>query len=498
MKQFRVLLVYANSMMDNLLALGVSILSTVLKENGFDVKLFDTTFYKTQDKTGDDIRAENLQVRQTNPEEYGIFLKQNDVKDDFIKCVLDYKPDLIALSCIETTYLLGISLLNAARDFAIPTIVGGVHATFSPEEVISEECVDMICIGEGERALVELCEKMNGNENFSNINNIWVKENGKIIKNSIGALTDINAIPYPDFSIFERERFFKPMRGEIQVTLPIEFSRGCPYNCAFCCNTAYFKKFRKQGRWYREKRIEEVIEEIKYHIGKCDPKYLFFVSETFLSQNFEKFKEFVRLYKPISLPFFINTRPETISGEKVRMLEDINCEAISMGIESGNEEFRKKVLRRNVSNEQIIRAFRILEDSNIRVSANNIIGFPDETRENIFETIELNRRISSDSFNVFIFQPFRGTELRNLCIQKGYLSHNALCSDIRRESVLKMQKISSKELLGLLRTFSLYVRFDKSKWPLIKKAESFDYGGNQIFKELSDIYFKKYLQPREK
>ena len=483
--------------MDNLLALGVSILSAVLKKNGFDVKLFDTTFYKTQNRSGDDMRTENLQVRQTNSEEYGIFLRQN-IKDDFRKYVLDYKPDLIALSCIETTYLLGISLLNSVRDFEIPTIVGGVHATFSPEEVISEECVDMVCIGEGERPLLELCKKMRRNQKFSDINNIWVKENGEIIKNPIGPLTNIKATPYPDFSIFERKRFFKPMRGKIQVTVPVEFSRGCPYNCTFCCNPAYDKKFRGHGRWYREKEIACVIEEIKYYIDKYDPKYLFFVSETFLSMNFEKFKEFVRLYKPIRLPFFINTRPETISEEKVRILEDINCEAISMGIESGNEKFRKKVLRRNVSNEQITRAFGILESSNIRVSANNIIGFPDETRESIFETIELNRKISSDSFNVFIFQPFRGTELRNLCIQKGYLGPDALCSDTRRESILKMPQISSKELLGLLRTFSLYVRFDKSKWPLIKKAESFDCEGNSTFKELSGIYAKKYLQPREK
>ncbi len=116
----------------------------------------------------------------------------------------------------------------------------------------------------------------------------------------------------------------------------------------------------------------------------------------------------------------------------------MNCDRISIGIEHGNEKFRKKVLKKKFTNKQVIDAFRILQKSKIPVTVNNIIGFPDETRDLVFDTINLNRNIKTDSINAYFFVPYRGTPLRKHCINRGYLDPHVKTDSLMRSSILNM------------------------------------------------------------
>lgn len=494
-KNFKVLLVYPNFMMINLLPTNISILSACLKEKGFNVKLFDTTMYKTDEKSLDEIRVDNLQLRPFNLAERGVFYKVTDACEDFKKIVDDFKPDLIAISLVEDTYPLGISILNSIKDYNIPVIAGGIYATFSPDKLIKEEYIDMVCLGEGENVLVQLCEKMSEGKDFYNIMNLWLKDENRIIKNPIGPLVDINELPFSDFSIFEEKRIYRPMQGKLFRMLPIEIDRGCPYSCTYCAAPSLRDIYVRLnlGRYHRYKKIERVISEINYYIKKHKMDYVYFNSETFLAQNMNYLMEFSKAYKKIGLPFWCQTRVETITNEKVKMLKEMNCDRISVGVEHGNEEFRKKILKKLMTNEQIIDAFKILKAYSIPVTVNNIIGFPDETRGMIFETIELNRNLNVDSINAFIFNPYRGTFLRKTCLEKGYIDEDTQTATLAKYSVLNMPQLKKEEIQGLLRTFCLYVKMPKEKWNYIKGAEKFDEEGNKIFKELSKEYYEKYF-----
>src|SRR3989338_3295085 len=162
MKEFKMLLIHANSPMDTLIPPNLAMLAAFLKRADIQVKLFDTTFYKTREFTGDDVRIATLQVSQTNFDELGIHYNETDMYDDFMRIVRDYKPNLIGLSALELTYPFGIKFLNRLRKekFSTPTIVGGTRATIDPEEVLTDSSVDFVCVGEGEYALVELCEAL--------------------------------------------------------------------------------------------------------------------------------------------------------------------------------------------------------------------------------------------------------------------------------------------------------------------------------------------------
>ena len=176
------------------------------------------------------------------------------------------------------------------------------------------------------------------------------------------------------------------------------------------------------------------------------------------------------------------------------MLADMNCDRISIGLEHGNEEFRKKILKKSFTNEQVMNAFKIIEKSGIPVTVNNIIGFPDETREIAFDTIRLNRHIHADSINAYFFVPYRGTPLRQYCIERGYLRPDAKTDSLMRSSILNMPQFTSDQIKGLVRTFPLYIKMPESYFEKIKIAEQLNQEGDEMLAGLREIYFKEYFK----
>jgi len=494
MKKFRVLLVYVNSMMDNLIPLNISYLTACLKNKGIEARLFDTTFYRTAPKSSDEARVEMLQVKPFDLTKFGIDYKNSDYIDDFRKLVADFKPDLLGFSVVEPTYALSSKLLESIKDIKgeSKVIFGGVYSVFAFERIMNNELVDMVCYGEGEKTILEVCEALSTKGDLRNIDNLAVKIDGQVHYGPKASPIDINELPYLDASLFEKERFYKPIGGKVSKMLPVEFARGCPYRCTYCASPAIAEGYKGHGRWFREKSVKKIKNEIEHYIKEHNIEYFYFISESFLSMREDLFNEFVEFYSSIRIPFWFNTRIETITPDKLKKLEKINCNRMSIGLESGSEFVRRNLLRRNYSNDYFVEKFKMLSDYKIAVSVNNIIGFPDETREQIMETIELNRKINAESFGAYIFQPFQGTALRKYCVEKGYIPGDYVAGDNHVDFGLKMPHISGDEVVGLQRTFALYARLPKEYYDKIRIAERFDERGNDMFGELAGLYYKKY------
>jgi len=206
-----------------------------------------------------------------------------------------------------------------------------------------------------------------------------------------------------------------------------------------------------------------------------------------------EFDEFIEMYSKIKLPFWMQTRVETITPARIKALEEVNCNRISIGLEHGDEEFRRKIIGKGFSNQRLLAAFDILNESTIPITVNNIIGFPDETRELVFKTIEVNRHLATDSVNCYYFTPYRGTPLRALAKERGYITEDTHTATLIGGSVLNMPQLSRDEILGLVRTFCLYVKFPKEEWPKIQIAEKFDAEGNAMFEQLSKLYYERFF-----
>jgi len=494
-KSFKVLLVYPNYSMVNLLPTNIGILTGCLRQNGFEVALFDTTFYRTTEKTIDEIRVENLQVRKFNLEDFGVRFKPGDYLEDFRKKVAEFQPDLIGVSLVEDTWPQGKRLIEAVRDYPAPVIVGGVFPTLAPEIPLRSPDVDMICVGEGEYAIVELATRLWKGEDHTGVKNLWVKTGHDIVKNPMNPPIPMDEVPFGDFDLFEPERFYRPMQGKIMRMAPVETDRGCPYKCRFCEAPSLVNIYRERtGQYYfRRRSWSKVREEIEEYIRKYDINYIYFNSETFLAMGEDEFDEFVEMYRTSRLPFWMQTRIETLNEKRIRALEEVNCNRISIGLEHGNEFFRNKIVGKGFSNERIVEVFQLFQNSSIPITVNNILGFPGETRELIFDTIELNRRLGADSYNAYYFTPYRGTAMRQDAVEKGYVTEDAETGTLMTGSILNMPTISREEIMGLVRTFSLYVRLPKEEWPEIALAELFTPEGDAKFAELSTRYYERFF-----
>ena len=495
-RDIKVLLIYPSLMLMHLAPPAMALFSALLKRKGFETELFDTCFYKTDEKSSDDIKVESLNVRPFDIAERGVTLKKSDLYKDLRKKVETFLPDLIVLSVLEDTYPLGLNILKSIRKYHRTTvIVGGVFATFAPEKVINEDCVDMVCVGEGEGALVELCEKMSLNKDIYSIQNLWVKRNGNIIRNPLRKVVNLDNLPFMDFSIFEEARLLRPMAGKVYRMIPVETHRGCPFTCTFCNSPASYRLYKDSdaGHFFRKKSAERIYEELKYLVDTWQPEYLYFTADTFLAMSDEKFRRFADIYREFKIPFWIQTRAETITQERAELLKEINCHRIAIGIEHGNEDFRRKVIGRRVSNERIIEAFELLDNVEIPVSVNNIIGFPDETRELAFDTIKLNREIHYDTTNCYSYVPYHGAPLRDVCLEKGYITEDTQTACLTKDTVLDMLQFPKGDIMGLKRVFVLYAKLPESEFPKIKVAERFDEEGNKTFAELSKIYRERYF-----
>ena len=226
----KVLFLYPNTFGMNMLPPAIATFSAILKNKGHQVKVFDTTYYAVDhgiDSDGSKEDRLNVVPYKAEMEKKGLRIKDANWKTDLKKLVNDYNPDLLALSSTEDMWELGIRILEELRDYKTnnktPVIAGGVFPTFAPEICIKHDLINMVCVGEGENSLIDLCNKIqNKKEDYYDLTNCWIKnQDGTIKKNSISKPVDINENPIIDTSLFDEERLYRPMAGKVYKMYPI-------------------------------------------------------------------------------------------------------------------------------------------------------------------------------------------------------------------------------------------------------------------------------------
>jgi len=408
---------------------GLAVLVAVAKKAGHEVSLIDSTFGISDSEITEKINA--------------------------------FNPDLVAVTTATNDFEYACHIASLIKQNKnVPIIAGGFHPTIAPEEVISKDCFDIICIGEGENSFLELLQKMRKNMPIDKIPNLWIKKNNKIIKNPLRELIkNLDAIPFPDREIFNYERYLDWNHG----TATFLSTRGCPFQCTYCINHFLIKMYKGQ-RYVRFRSIDNLFQEIRQVIGRYKSvKNIEFYDDTFTLDE-ERIKEFCRRYPiEIGIPFNINARVNAINPEIFKELKQAGCVRVSIGIETGDEHIRNDILKRNMSNQQIIDTFKMAREAGLKTYSFNMVGIPFETKESIQKTIQLNRDCSPDFVGVSIFNAFKGTEIYELCRKNGWLREDYSKSYFR-DSNIRHPNFTIKELRKIRNNFGFNVF--KSKKPL--------------------------------
>jgi len=235
--------------------------------------------------------------------------------------------------------------------------------------------------------------------------------------------------------------------------------------------------------------------ELLFYKNEMKAEYLYFWADTFFSWGPKEFDTFAELYEEIGLPFWCQTRVETINFDRFTTLKKMGCARISFGIEHGDEEFRWRQLRRKVKNQLMIDKFKIVNKVGIPYSVNNIMGFPHETRELAMQTVHLNRNIEATDRNAYPFTPFSGTPLRKVCEDLGLIKRTDIVRSMVAEgAVMDMPQFPRKEVMGMIKCFNMYVNFDESRWDEIRKAEEDTPEARELFANLKDEFVDRFWQ----
>jgi anaerobic magnesium-protoporphyrin IX monomethyl ester cyclase len=311
--------------------------------------------------------------------------------------------ELIGLSLMTNSFHRAGVLTQHIRAAGIktPIIWGGTHPTVAAEE--SLEIADVICIGEGEEALLQFVERLEAGRDPTDIASLWFRGGGPFgnraaIRNPYAPLaTDLDGFPFPDYELETHwvagKHGLVPARPEnlrgTLHTLRVLSSRGCPYRCTFCNNAGLRKLFEGRGQWLRLRSVDNVLGEIRL-ARSCFPtiQAVNLVDDLFFVRDEEEIDEFARKYNEhVGLPLQMDAFPNTVSDRKVRALAKVPIELISMGIESASEDTLNNVYQRPTPPKRIAEAIATLKKHRVRTEYHYIVSNPFEPDRNVTETM---------------------------------------------------------------------------------------------------------------
>lgn len=354
---------------------------------------------------------------------------------DLIEEVQKRKPNLLAVSTCSGQHVWMLERTKVLKEATgLPVIYGGPHPTFFPE-MIQEEGVDVICRSEGEFPTLEYVTALQEGRDPSDIPNLWVKQNGTIVRNGLRPnLADLDGLPFSDKDLVRP--FAHLWKEGIGYFIT---ARGCPFDCTFCYNHA--QREIENGPNVRRRSPENVIRELKEAKEKYGFQYLAFQDDVFLIQP-KWLDEFLLLLKEeIRLPFHCHSIANVMRDEDLfRRLGEAGCIRIFYAIETGNEETRRKVLKKPVKDSDILKARDLCEKYGIEILSSVIFGLPGETADSAMETVEMTIKARVHCMITHYFMPYPGTELGDEAHRDGLFdgdfncipacNHNRLCTKV--------------------------------------------------------------------
>ncbi len=367
---------------------GLAYLSAVLKKNGFkSVSLIHFT-------------------REPDTAKWEEYLKEQ-------------KPDVIGIYSTTEQFHFVEKLVRKIPE-GIFTICGGPHSTCYPICIEDVPRLDAICIGEGEYPFLELVTALTQGKDPKKIKNLWIRKDGVIIKNETRPfIADLDELPFEDRELFNLQSAIDRYGlGQIRIIT----GRGCPYQCTYCANKRIGEM--QSGNYVRFRSAGHIMDELNYLNKKYKFKEFFFDDDIFMPDKTVR-TEFCRRYPTeIGKPFIFSSRVEMCSKEMLRDLKSAGGRRIDFGIESGSEDLRRNILKRNMTNNQIMETTEMARKLGFQVKTLNMVGLPEETYRKHLETVKLNLEIKPDVVSIFVFYPYPGTELYYYCIEKGYFDPN--------------------------------------------------------------------------
>lgn len=385
--------------------------------------------------------------------------------DDINRIVSKFKPDLIGIQTYLTTLNKAYKVAeNIKKILDVKILLGGPQATLEPEKAASNENIDFVIYGEGEKTLVDLMNSLKKN-NFSKVLGLVYKDKGKIKKNPPQPLIkDLDEIPLPARHLFPMRKYHSSANLRGKRTLNIMTSRGCPYRCAYCAGSLIF------GKNHRFHSAERVIEEMKILKEKYGADSIQFFDETF-TVNRERVMKLCdkMIEEKLDLEWSCFTRVNLVDKELLRKMKQAGCYLIFYGLESGVQRLLD-LIQKDITLEQAEKAMKMTHEAGIETWVSFILNLPSATKKEEEQTINFAIKVKPTFVQFPIATPYPGTKLYDLALEHGTLKENWEDFKSWDEIVFRPYNKTEKEIKQIVK--KAYGKFYLRPLYLLKRLKS--------------------------
>lgn len=392
--------------------LGLAYMAAVLERENYEVKILDAV-------------AEGYDIETGNGSgliRYGLGY------DEIERIMEEYSPDIVGISCLfSSQHKNAMHIAKIAGKLTkLPTIVmGGAHPTSAYSDVLGEDLVDYVILGEGDHSFRDLIRALDSQLGLENVDGLAYKnkEGVTVVNPKRKFIENLDELPLPARHLLPMTKYFDINRphGTTSIKQPntsLITSRGCPANCIFCSIHSVW------GRSFRSRSVDNIMLEIKHLIKAYGIRELHFEDDN-LTFNKNRAKELFRrmVQEGVDLSW---TTPNGIAAyaiddELVGLMKKSGCYRVCLAVESGDQHVLTRIIKKPLKLDKIKPLISKFRKEKIAVDGFFVVGFPDETAAQIRNTFKFAARMDFDNVNFFLATPYPGTELFKICENNGYL-----------------------------------------------------------------------------
>jgi anaerobic magnesium-protoporphyrin IX monomethyl ester cyclase len=342
-----------------------------------------------------------------------------------------FHAEVVGITCMTVTFDIAKRIMRIARDCdpTVPLVWGGPHPTEVPEQVIRDDVADFLIVGEGELTAVELLERLReGSSDFGGIDGLMFKREGQVVRNPPRAfVATLDKLPFPDpNALLNIHGFGKTLMADFLGD--IVSSRGCPHQCTFC---SVMNVWGRTTRWRSPQNVVDEIESLRRRLGAVE---FHFWDDTF-TINRRRTVALLRhmIERRVDVTWTCLTRADRLDEELVELMMEAGCYNVFLGLESGSDRQLAKT-KKGITTDDGRRAARMLNDAGLFWTALMMVGLPEETEEEMMQTLAYLQEIRPKEVALSVFTPFPGTALWEQARSLGLIDETVDWSTIETKS----------------------------------------------------------------
>ncbi len=380
--------------------------------------------------------------------------------EKFKKVLLEEKFDILGISAFSFQLRAAYKAAEISKKInpKCKVVMGGIHASTCPKEVINNKHIDFVFVGEGERSFPEFISKLEKKKSFEKVNGICYVKNKKIKINPKDIINDLDSLPMPAWDLLPPNRY-PEFGGQLKYPVaPVLTSRGCPFQCTFCSSHII------SGRKWRPRSPEKVVKEVIYLKNNFGIREI-----NFMDDNFTFDRERTRKICGLLIKDKANlvwecpngVRADRVDKELLKLMKKAGCYSLNFGIESGSKRIHK-LMKKGLNFKKLKKTIDSSRRLGILTTGTFILGYPTETKEDIEKTIKIAKSLNLDRASFFTFQPLPGSEIFNWMMKNKKINKDKIKWDNYSYSQVSWspESLSKKELKNLQRKaiLSFYLR----------------------------------------